>query len=103
MRKNSQIIYGRFEWDAAKASKNLAEHEVSFEEATTIFDDPFFIIFKDPSHSVLEQRYIIIGQSDKKRYLIVSFTERTTATRLISARELDSRERKTYEQKKERF
>lgn|SRR6266850_3033191 len=103
MKKNSHVIYGRFEWDAAKASKNLDEHKVSFEEATTVFDDPFFIIFKDPSHSVSEQRYIIIGQSDKKRYLMVSFTERAIATRLISARELDSRERKTYEQKKERF
>lgn len=97
------MIYGTFEWDDAKAGKNLVEHDVSFEEATTIFDDPFFIIVKDPDHSDLEQRYIIIGESAQKRYLMVSFTERLKRTRLISARELDSRERKTYEQKKERF
>ena len=67
MRKDSHIIYGSFEWEAAKAGKNLAEHGVSFEEATTVFDDPLFIIFKDPGHSLLDQRYIIIGGSDKKR------------------------------------
>jgi uncharacterized DUF497 family protein len=97
------MIYGNFEWDAAKGGKNLADHDVSFEEATTVFDDPFFIIVKDPDHSLLEQRYIIIGESDRKRLLMVSFTERQKRTRLISARELDSRERKTYEEKKERF
>jgi len=97
------MIYGTFEWDSGKAAKNLVEHDVSFEEATTVFDDPFFIILKDPDHSDLEQRYIIIGESDQKRYLMVSFTERLKRTRVISARELDSRERRTYEQKKERF
>jgi uncharacterized DUF497 family protein len=66
------MIYGSFEWDVAKAGRNLAEHHVSFEEATTVFDDPFFIIAKDPDHSGLEQRYIIIGVSDQKRYLMVS-------------------------------
>jgi len=97
------IIYGNFEWDAVKAERNLARHKVSFEEATTVFDNPLFIIFKDPDHSLLEQRYIIIGESDQKRYLMVCFTERPPITRLISARELDPRERKTYEQKKQRF
>jgi uncharacterized DUF497 family protein len=100
--KTSRVTYGAFEWDNLKATKNLAEHGVSFEEATTVFDDPLFMIFKDPDHSVGEQRYIIIGQSERRRYLMVSFAERDK-TRLISARELDSRERKAYEQKKERF
>ncbi|HMF56427.1 MAG TPA: BrnT family toxin [Pyrinomonadaceae bacterium] len=102
-RSNPHIIYGDFEWDADKAEYNLAEHEISFEEATTIFDDPFFIIYKDPDHSVGEQRYIIIGESEASRYLIVAFTERGSRTRIISARELDPKERRAYEKKKERF
>ena len=103
MKTNPLVAYGRFEWDNRKAHKNLAEHEgVSFQEATTVFDDPLFIILKYPDHSVREQRYIIIGESEKRRYLIVSFTERER-TRIISARQLDPRERKAYEQKKERF
>jgi uncharacterized DUF497 family protein len=102
MRPNPLITYGSFEWDDLKARKNFSKRGVSFEEATTVFDDPLFIVFKDPDHSIREQRYIIIGQSERRRYLIVSFTERER-TRLITARELDSRERKEYEQKKEPF
>jgi uncharacterized DUF497 family protein len=97
------IIYGDFEWDADKAQNNIEEHQVSFEEAITVFDDPLYIIFKDPDHSVGEQRYIIIGESKARRYLFVSHTERGSRTRIISARELDPKERRDYERKKERF
>lgn len=68
--------YGDFEWDSNKALRNLQEHEVTFEEGVTVFDDPLYIIFRDPDHSVSEERYIIIGESEKLRYLFVSFTER---------------------------
>jgi uncharacterized DUF497 family protein len=102
MKPNLLIIYGSFEWEESKAQANFAKHEITFEEASTVFDDPLFIVFKDPDHSIREERYIILGQSQRRRYLIVSFTERER-TRLISARELDSRERKAYEQKKEPF
>lgn len=97
------MTYGNFEWDADKAQFNVEEHEVSFEEATTVFDDSLFIIYKDPDHSIGEQRYIIIGKSKKNRYLFVSYTERGPKIRIISARELTAKERKAYEAKKERF
>jgi uncharacterized protein len=100
--RNPHIIHGSFEWDPKKAQKNIKAHGVSFEEAVTVFDDPLFIIFRDPEHSFIEQRYIIIGESEDERYLIVSFTERFKRTRIISARELNSRERRNYEQKKGR-
>ena len=102
-KSNPDVIYGDYEWDADKAQYNLKEHGVTFEEATTIFDDPFFIIYKDPDHSILEQRYIIIGESEQYRYLIVSYTERSPRTWIISAREMDPKERRAYEKKKERF
>jgi uncharacterized protein len=41
----------RFEWDPAKATLNLNKHDVSFDEATTVFDDPLARIFDDPDHS----------------------------------------------------
>ena len=65
-----------FEWDKEKAAANLAKHGVSFEEAKTVFDDPLYIDFYDPDHSVDEHRYIIIGESQQRRMLIVSYTER---------------------------
>ena len=65
-----------FEWDEEKAAANLAKHGVSFEEAKTVFDDPLYVDFYDPDHSVDEHRYIIIGESQQRRLIIVSYTER---------------------------
>jgi len=87
-----------FEWDEAKAAANLAKHGVSFDDAKTAFDDPLYVDFYDPDHSADEPRYIIIGTSRQGRLLIVSYTERGAAIRLISARELTSTEREAYEE-----
>jgi uncharacterized protein len=88
-----------FEWNDEKAAANLAKHGVSFEEAETVFDDPLYIDFYDPDHSFDEHRYIIIGESQQRRLLIVSYTERDDdVVRLISAREVTRSERETYEE-----
>jgi uncharacterized protein len=86
-----------FEWDEAKAAANLAKHGVSFEEAKTVFDDRLYVDFYDPKHSLNEHRYIIIGQSNQRRVLIVSYTEQHDTIRLINARELTRGERRYYE------
>ena len=87
-----------FEWDEEKAAANLAKHKVSFDEAKTVFDDPLYVDFYDPDHSYDEHRYLIVGKSRQGRLLIVSYTERGDAVRLISAREVTSAERKAYEE-----
>ena len=87
-----------FEWDARKAAKNLRKHQVSFEEAATVFSDLLSATFPDPDHSSEEDRYIIIGLSDRQRLLMVSHTERDDRIRLISARALKPFERKQYEE-----
>ena len=87
-----------FEWDARKAAKNLRKHQVSFEESATVFSDLLSATFPDPDHSSEEDRYIIIGLSDRQRLLMVSHTERGDRIRLISARELKPFERKQYEE-----
>ncbi|MFM6605010.1 MAG: BrnT family toxin, partial [Dolichospermum sp.] len=50
-----------------KQNLNLSKHNVSFEEAQTVFDDPLYVDFYDPDHSEDEHRYIIIGESSKNR------------------------------------
>nr|AAK01338.1 unknown [uncultured bacterium Pu8] len=87
-----------FEWDEEKARANLEKHGVSFEEAQTVFDDPLYVDFYDPHHSVDEHRYIIIGESRQGRLLMVSYTERGDVARLISSREATPAERKDYEE-----
>ncbi|NCR71452.1 MAG: BrnT family toxin [Microcystis aeruginosa LG13-12] len=88
----------QFDWDKNKAERNLSKHEVSFEEAKTVFDDPLYVDFYDPEHSEDEDRYLLVGQSNRGRLLIVSYTERGNLIRLISAREVTKTERETYEQ-----
>ena len=88
-----------FEWDEEKAAANLTSHKVSFDEAKTVFDDPLYVDFYDPDHSLDEHRFLIVGESRQGRLLIVSYTERENATRLISAREVTGAERKVYEEK----
>ncbi|HVF50581.1 MAG TPA: BrnT family toxin [Pyrinomonadaceae bacterium] len=87
-----------FEWDEEKAAANLLKHGVSFEEAKTVFDDPLYVDFYDPDHSVNEHRYIIIGESRQRRLLIVSYAEPDDVVRLVSAREMTRSERETYEE-----
>jgi uncharacterized protein len=87
-----------FEWDLEKAASNLKKHGVTFEEAATVFGDPLAAIFNDQVHSEEEQREIIVGHSAKNRLLLVCFTERAGAVRLISARRATKRERKDYEE-----
>lgn len=87
-----------FEWDVEKADANLKKHGVSFDEAKTVFRDPMYLIFADPDHSIGEKRFLIIGISESDQLLFVSYTERKSATRIISARRATRRERKKYEE-----
>jgi len=88
----------QFEWDSAKAAANLSKHGVSFEEAKTVFDDLLYIDFYHPDHSDQEPRYIIMGQSQQGRLLMVSYTERDDTIRIISSREVTLGEQKEYEE-----
>jgi uncharacterized DUF497 family protein len=87
-----------FEWEPKKAGSNARKHGVTFQEAATVFGDPLAITFEDPDHSKEENRYITFGLSIRKRLLVVSHTERSDRTRIISARPMDRKEREIYEE-----
>ncbi len=87
-----------FEWDPEKARDNEQKHGVDFLEASEVFDDDHSSCVQDPDHSVDEERYLIFGISKQGKHLVVSYTERGERIRLISARQMTTRERKAYEQ-----
>lgn len=87
-----------FEWDEAKAKANIRKHQISFEEARTVFWDPFSLTIPDPEHSFGEQRYLDLGRSSRDRILAVSYTERGATIRLISCRRATRAEQRTYEE-----
>ncbi len=88
----------QFEWNEQKAEANLKKHAVSFDEAETVFADSLFVIFADPDHSAEEKRFVIMGESNQNRLLVVSYTERPLTTRIISARKATRAERQKYEE-----
>jgi len=87
-----------FEWDERKARLNKRKHGVSFEEASTVFADPLALTIYDPVHSEEENRYVALGESQRRRLLVVVFTDRDDRIRIISARVATRRERKDYEE-----
>ncbi len=88
----------RFEWDLGKAVSNYRKHGVSFEEASTVFADPFALLLADTDHSHEERRFLLLGLSQNHRLLVVAFAERAPRTRLISARRAAASERRDYEE-----
>ena len=88
----------QFEWDKEKAVVNLKKHDVSFEEAKTVWQDFFNIDLFDDEHSEGERRFLMVGESERNRLLIVSYyTGRENGIRIISARELTPKEKRDYE------
>jgi uncharacterized DUF497 family protein len=91
----------RFEWHGPKAATNRATRKVTFDEASTVFGDPLGRIADDPRHSQGEERFVLLGESDSRRLLVVMFTERDEIIHLISARKATRRERREYEEAKD--
>lgn len=87
----------KFTWDPKKERENQRKHGVSFQEATTVFGDPLAGTIPDPDHSLGEIRFLTVGYSSNHRLIVVSHTEQDDNFRIISAREANSHERKTYE------
>ena len=85
------------EWDHKKADSNTRKHGVTFDEASTVFGDPLALLLRDPDHSVVAERYLVLGMSNHDR-LLVAFAERSPRTRLISARLATRQERRRYEE-----
>ena len=89
----------KFAWDPKKTAANLANHSVSFGDASTVFGDPLAGTISDPLHSVEEARFITVGHSASGALLVVVHAERGERARIISARLATAAERKRYESK----
>ncbi len=88
----------KFDWrnTADKAARNLRDHGVSFDLATTVFDDPFAVERLDDREDYGEERFILIGIAAGNSLLSVVYTERKGRIRIISARRATKREQDDY-------
>lgn len=89
-----------FDWDDSKSRSNKKKHGVSFEEAQSVFHDPNARLISDPDHSDHEDRFVLLGISERLRILVVChcYREGDTVIRIISARKADRKETSNYEE-----
>jgi len=86
-----------FDWDRANVQKNWERHRVAFAECEEVFfHDP--VLAHDFGHSTVERRYFAYGRTTRGRLLTVIFTVRKNQIRIVSARDMNRKERKKHEQ-----
>ena len=92
----------QFHWDKSKNIENITKHKISFEEAKSVFFDENARLIPDPEHSVNEERFIILGISNKLKLLIVvhAYKRNDEVIRIISARKATKSESKYYHEVK---
>lgn len=88
-----------FEWNKGNIDKNLKRHGVTNKEAEEVFENKPIFIFEDVKHSLVERRYMVWGKTDNDRRLTIFFTIRNNKVRIISARDMQKKERRVYEEK----
>src|SRR5215216_5735473 len=91
----------RFDWDEGNI-EHIAEHEVTLDEAEEVFADTDNVLDEDIEHSTVEERFIIIGKTEKGRLLYQIFTRRGEKIRVISSRDINKKEVHFYEKKTHR-
>lgn len=85
-----------FEWDKGNRNKNL-KHGVQDWECEQVFFNEPLVILDDPKHSITENRHAAFGRTDSGRELIIVYTMRGPNIRVISARDMNKKERLFYE------
>ncbi len=95
--KNDLEQFTGFQWDEGNIDKNLLKHRVQNWECEQIFFNEPLIILDDPKHSLPEKRWAAFGQTDAGRLLTIIFTKREKLLRVISARDMNRKEKKFYE------
>lgn len=86
-----------FDWDRGNVEKNWLSHQVTPQKAEQVFFNLPLVVADDVKHSRSEKRYLVLGQTDEDRPLFIAFTLRKGRIRVISARDMNRKEREVYE------
>ena len=91
-----------FDWDEHNAGKNWRKHRVAPSECEELFFNRPLVAADSPGRSALEDRYYALGHTDAGRRLFVVFTIRRRLISVISARDMNRKERKIYGEHQEK-
>ena len=87
-----------FDWDEGNAYKNWEKHRVTQGECEQVFFNEPLVVSDDLAHSHKEKRWFLLGKTDADRLLFLVFTLRQDKIRVISARDMNKKERKIYDE-----
>ncbi|MDH5762239.1 MAG: BrnT family toxin [Nitrospinota bacterium] len=90
-----------FEWDEHNTDKNWQKHQVTSSECEEVFFNRPLAVADDVRHSEKENRFYALGNTNAGRFLFVVFTIRRSQVRVISARDMNRKERKVYQSHEE--
>ncbi|PIP75957.1 hypothetical protein COU24_01180 [Candidatus Kuenenbacteria bacterium CG10_big_fil_rev_8_21_14_0_10_39_14] len=90
----------KFHWDQGNLNKNFKKHKVANTECEEVFFDQNKVILKDLLHSGKEKRFILLGKTKTGRLLFTVFTARNNKIRIISSRDINKKEHKLYDKKR---
>jgi uncharacterized protein len=92
-----------FQWDDGNSGKNWKLHHVADSECEQLFFNKPLMLIIDEKHSQLENRWYALGKTDAQRLLLIVFTIRKNVIRVISARDMNNKERKIYCEKVQKY
>lgn len=95
--ENSISRFAGFQWDGGNINKNFVKHNIQNWECEQVFFNKPILVLEDLGHSVAENRWAAFGRTDLGRLLVVIFTKRGSLLRVISARDMNGKEKKFYE------
>ncbi len=87
-----------FQWDRGNIDKNLIKHNVENWECEQVFFNKPILVLEDQRYSLSEKRWAVFGKTDADRLLVVVFTKRGNLLRVISARDMNKKEKQFYEE-----
>ena len=88
-----------FDWDEGNRNKNWEKHKINSRECEQVFFNKPLIVLPDNKHSEIEARFYVLGKTSLERKVFIVFTIRGNKIRIISARDMDKKEKKIYDQK----
>ncbi|MBW7908870.1 MAG: BrnT family toxin, partial [Kiritimatiellae bacterium] len=88
--------FSGFDWNEGNRNKNQ-KHGVQAWECEQVFFNRPLVILADPIHSIAEDRFAAFGCTDAGRPLVIIYTMRKEKIRVISARDMNRKERQFYE------
>jgi len=85
-----------FDWDEGNIKKNWEKHKVTYLECEEVFFNEPTVVEQNKTHALTEERYYVLGETNAGRLLFVVFTMRGDKIRVISARDMNKKERRYY-------